>query len=107
MTSFLGALRDRYDLVIIDTPPYWPVTDAALIAAESDGAVMVVRHGKTTKDQAAQARKRLDSVGAALLGTVFNFVPDRGGKGYGYGYGVRLWKCPKTRCRDHLQRSGG
>ena len=31
--------------------------------------------------------KRLDSVGTALVGTVLNFAPERGGKGYGYGYG--------------------
>ena len=85
MKSLLETLRASYDIVIIDAPPLLPVTDAALLAAEANGAIMVIRHGKTTKDQAAQARKRLDSVGAALVGTVLNFAPERGGKG------IRIW----------------
>ena len=41
----------RYEVIIIDSPPLLPVTDAALMAAQTDGAILVVRHGKTTKDQ--------------------------------------------------------
>src|SRR5664279_5672982 len=71
-----------------------PVADAALRASEADGAILVVRHGKTTKDQADQARQRLNSVGAALLGTVLNFAPARA-KGYGYSYGYGYGYAPK------------
>jgi len=71
-----------------------PVADAALLASEADGAILVVRHGKTTKDQADQARQRLNSVGAALLGTVLNFAPARA-KGYGYSYGYGYGYAPK------------
>ena len=95
MKILLADLRSHYDVVIIDTPPALPVTDAALLAAEADGAILVVRNGKTTRDQATQAKKRLDSVGAVLVGTVFNFAPERGAKGYGYRYGYGYGYGPK------------
>lgn len=100
MKAVLATARERYDIVIVDAAPLLPVTDAALLAAETDGAILVVRFGKTTKDQAAQARARLDSVDAQLLGSVFNFVPTRGsaayGYTYGYGYGYGYAPAPGT-----------
>ena len=96
MKSLLDILRERYDVVIVDCPPMLPVADASLLASQADGAILIVRHGKSTKDQAAQARQRLDSVGAALLGTVLNFVPARAkGYGYGHGYGYGYGYSPK------------
>lgn len=87
MTSVLETLRQHYDVILIDAPPLLPVTDAALLAQQADGAILVVRHGKTTKEQASLAVQRLESVDARLLGTVFNMTPEKGGAGYGYGYG--------------------
>lgn len=89
MHELLGELRGRYDAVVIDAPPLLPVTDAALLAAQTDGALLVVRHGKTTRDQLHGAHDRLAGVGANILGVVLNMVPTarRGGYGYGYGYG--------------------
>ncbi len=87
MQDTLVKLRERYDMIIIDAPPLLPVTDAALIAAQADGAVMVFRHGKTTKDQALGAVDRLRSVDARVLGCVLNMAPERGADSYAYGYG--------------------
>lgn len=96
MAAVMDELRRRYDVVIVDAPPILPVTDAALIAAQTSGAILVVRHGRTTRDQAAQARQRLDAVGAQVLGTVFNFVPQRAISSYGYGYGYGYGYAPTT-----------
>jgi receptor protein-tyrosine kinase len=85
MKSLLRALRERFDIVLIDAPPLLPVTDAALLAAASDGAILVVRHGKTTRDQVSLAVGRLQSVDARLIGTVVNMTPARRSS-YGYGY---------------------
>lgn len=92
MRDLLAEVRTRYDVVVIDSPPLLPVTDAALIAAETDGAVLVIRHGKTTKEQVAGAVERLHAVDTVPLGVIMNMVPSgRGGRygryGYGYGYG--------------------
>jgi receptor protein-tyrosine kinase len=77
-------------LVLIDAPPLLPVTDAALLAAQADGAVVVVRHGRTTRDQLQHSLERLEAVDAKALGVVINLAPsrkNRTGYGYGYGYG--------------------
>ena len=90
MESLLLDLRTRYDVVILDAPPLLPVTDAALLATRADGAVVVVNHGKTTRDQLSTAIERLDSVDAKTLGVVVNRTPAKksgGTYGYGYGYG--------------------
>lgn len=90
MAQLLTELRERYDIVILDAPPLLPVTDAALLTSQADGALVVVRHGKTTRDQLKGALERLEQVDGTVLGTVLNMVPVRrrqGGAGYGYGYG--------------------
>lgn len=87
MGVLIETLRETYDIVLIDAPPLLPVTDGALLAAQSDGALLVVRHGKTTTDQLSVAVERLEAVGATPVGVIFNMTPAKGGDGYGYGYG--------------------
>jgi receptor protein-tyrosine kinase len=88
MKMLLKDLRERFDIVLIDAPPLLPVTDAAILAAESDGAILITRHGRTTRDQVIAAVGRLESVEARLLGTVANWTPTRRSSyGYGYSYG--------------------
>jgi len=102
MKRLLAQARSDYDFVLIDAPPLLPVTDAALLAAESDGAVLVVHHGSTRRDEVSSSVARLDSVGARLLGTVVNMSPtpkrgtSRYGYGYGYGYAPESTEAPAT-----------
>lgn len=70
----LSAVRQRFDRVIIDTPPVVPVTDAAVLSTKVDGTVLVVRSSRTTKELARQAARALHDVGANLVGTVLNAV---------------------------------
>ncbi len=101
MEMLLLELRSRYDVVILDAPPLLPVTDAALLATRADGAVVVVSHGRTTRDQLSTAIERLDSVGATTLGVVVNQAPaKKSASGYGYGYGYAPLEEP-------LQAAGG
>ncbi|TYL45559.1 polysaccharide biosynthesis tyrosine autokinase [Nocardioides sp. BGMRC 2183] len=88
MSDLLTELRARYDVVVIDGPPLLPVTDAALLSSKADGAMLVICHGKATRDQVRGAVERLEQVDAHLVGVVLNRVPAKaGGYGYGYGYG--------------------
>jgi capsular exopolysaccharide synthesis family protein len=84
MTELLRRLEERFDAVIIDTPPLLPVTDAAVIASTVDGVVLVSRCSKTTTTQAKQAANALKAVGARLLGCVLNMTPTRGADAYSY-----------------------
>lgn len=87
METVLARARAGYDIVLLDAPPLLPVTDGALLAAQADGAILVVRQGKTTKDQLSEAHQRLMSVDARVLGSVLNMAPERGADSYSYGYG--------------------
>lgn len=86
MAELLEQMRDVYDVVILDAPPLLPVTDAALLSAKADGAILVLNHGKVTRDQVQLSIERLEQVDASLVGLVFNRVPAKS-KTYGYGYG--------------------
>ncbi|MEJ7635970.1 polysaccharide biosynthesis tyrosine autokinase [Aeromicrobium sp.] len=91
MRSLVTELRHRYDVVLIDAPPLLPITDASLLASISDGAILVVRHGKTGREEVRAATDRLQSVGARLLGTVLNMSPVKELSRYGYGYGPEFF----------------
>lgn len=95
MGDLIDKLRPQYDVVVIDSPPLLPVTDAALLAARSDGALIVVRHGKTTTDQLRHALERLHAVDSRAVGVVINMVPTRGNGSYGYGYGYGYGYAPE------------
>ena len=75
MDGLMQRLRHDYEIVIIDTPPLLPVTDAAVLAAVADGVMLVVRNGRTRRDQVAKSLDTLAAVGARVLGSVFTMVP--------------------------------
>jgi receptor protein-tyrosine kinase len=82
----LDELRTRFDYVIVDSPPLLAVTDSAILAAEADGALLLVRAEKTKRDQIAHAVGMLHDVGATLLGTVLTMAMPRGSVAYRYNY---------------------
>ena len=84
MAEILETLSGGFDIVIIDTPPLLPVTDAAVLASTVDGSVLVSRCGKTSASQARSAAGALEAVGARLLGCVLNMSPSRGTGVYAY-----------------------
>lgn len=89
MVQLLRSMSERFDVILIDSPPLLPVTDAAILAAHADGALLVVRHGHTSRHQIAIAVSALKKVDAHLFGCVLNMAPTRGADAYGqaYGYG--------------------
>lgn len=92
MGTLLSMLEKDFDVVLCDAPPLLPVTDAAILARVTSGALMVVAAGKTTKHQLTGATEALNTVGARLAGFVMSMVPTRGPdsyySAYGYGYGA-------------------
>jgi capsular exopolysaccharide synthesis family protein len=85
MAKLIEEVREQFDYVIIDTPPLLPVTDAALIAKMTNGALMVTGAGLVRRDQFLQSLSNLSSVSARVLGVVLNRVSkDAGGHDYGY-----------------------
>ncbi len=85
VVDVLELLAGRFDVVLVDTPPLLPVTDAAILASRCDGAILAVRHGKTTKQQVQESGNALEAVSARLLGTVTTMTPrTRLGDAYRY-----------------------
>ncbi len=82
MAGMLQKLRDMYDVVLIDSPPLLPVTDAAAVAPATDGAIVICRYKKTTTTQVGTAVSALRAVSAPVLGTVFTMVPSSGPRAY-------------------------
>lgn len=72
--------------VIIDAPPLIPVTDAAVLSHNTDGAILVTAVGETTIDALQKAQANLDRAGGRALGAVLNRVPRRGPGAAYYGY---------------------
>jgi len=85
--KILGQLRAHFDYVIVDSSPLLAVTDAAVLAADADGVLMVARYGEVKRDQLAYAVRNLDDVGASLLGAIITMTPERGNAAYNYNYG--------------------
>ena len=72
MQRLLAEATDRYDTVIIDTPPLLPVTDAAVLSRLCGGALVVVGAGTVRQPELAAAIDSLEAVEANLLGLVLN-----------------------------------
>lgn len=79
-----GLVAQGY-AVIVDSPPLLPVTDAAILARITSGALVVVRAQSTRVEQLEAAALSLRTAGAPILGVVVNRVPKKGG-GYYYSY---------------------
>ncbi|PNI08803.1 lipopolysaccharide biosynthesis protein [Arthrobacter sp. AFG7.2] len=83
MKQLIDSLSEK-GIVIIDAPPLLPVTDAVLLAKIADGAIVVVKAGKTTKDQLTKSLGNVRKVHATVLGTLLNCVPAKEFDGYSY-----------------------
>ncbi len=73
-------------LVLVDAPPLLPVTDAALLTASADGAIVVTTAQGTTTDELGKALGNLQQVRGTVLGLVLNRVPTSGADAGYYGY---------------------
>ena len=79
----LEALRNAFDYVIVDTPPLGSVIDAAVVAKNCDGTILVVESSAVSYRFVQRVKEQLDKSGSRILGVVLNKV-DMEGKGY-YG----------------------
>jgi capsular exopolysaccharide synthesis family protein len=78
--DILKRLRGEFDVIIIDTPPMLHMADTRVLASHANGAILVVRAGITTRDEAAKARDLFDQDRVRVVGTILNdFNPDRNG----------------------------
>lgn len=84
MEALITQLSAAADIVLFDTPPVIAVTDAAVLATRLDGVLLVLEAGKTRRDRAREARRRLEKVNAHIVGVVLNNARMESSYGY-YG----------------------
>lgn len=72
LAELIDRLRNEFELIVLDTPPLLPVSDARLFGRASDGVLLVVRVNQTTRQDAVRARNVLMSDRVPILGTIFN-----------------------------------
>jgi capsular exopolysaccharide synthesis family protein len=86
MEKLVQTLRQKFDHIIIDSPPILPITDATIISTLVDGVIMVVESDKTSRAALNRACRVMEHSGGRILGTVFNKVDTRRDGYYGYRY---------------------
>ncbi|MDQ0729177.1 polysaccharide biosynthesis tyrosine autokinase [Microbacterium sp. W4I20] len=84
MRDFLAEIS-KSAIVILDSPPVLPVTDASVLAAGADGVLIVVSSGKTTFDMLQRAIDNITRTTGRVLGVVLNRVPRKGAESAYYG----------------------
>lgn len=72
--NLLSLLKEKYDYIILDTPPIIPVTDAGLIGAQTDGAIMVIQAGRTQRGIVKHAEGLLKQAQSKMLGYIMTNV---------------------------------
>jgi tyrosine-protein kinase len=110
MQQVFATLRANFDLILIDSPPVLPVTDAMVLSSYADGTLLVVAAGQTRRTELERTAEKFSQASAAVLGIVLNEVTkqsgygSRNGTGYGYGYGSYAADTP---AEDSLVHSNG
>ena len=72
MDRLLATLRDRYDLVLIDTPPELAASDASILAPKAGAVFLVARADATTASELTAARRLIEQAGGDVKGVLFN-----------------------------------
>jgi polysaccharide biosynthesis transport protein len=96
MASLLERLSASYDMVLLDSPPLLPVTDAVVLSKMAGGAVVIVGADRIHRPQLQQSLDSLETAGAHLFGIVMNKIARRDAAAYGYGSGYASYG-PKIR----------
>ena len=79
----IETLGQRFAYIVFDTGPMFGVSDAMILAGQLEGTVLVLRHGRASRDAAQRAIRSLIAVRARLLGVILNDV-DLQANSYGY-----------------------
>lgn len=85
-SAAIGVLAENADLVVIDSPPVLPVTDAIVLAGMVDATLLVAATGVTHRRAFARSVEILEQVDAPIVGAVLNGVGSDGGYGGSYAY---------------------
>lgn len=86
MGEFIEILKNLYDIVLFDSPPTVAVTDSALLSAQVDGVILVLRSGVAKIDMAKHAKEQIEKANGKLIGSVLYGVKFSGADYHYYSY---------------------
>ncbi len=95
LQKIVNSLREKYDLIFMDTPPCGMIADAVVAASAADGAVYIIRQDTVMDTNIRQGLDTLENTDIKLMGCILNgTIGGIGGYGssYGYGYGYGGYK---------------
>lgn len=84
MSELIADVKNRFDLVLIDSPPILGVSDASVLASEVDLTIIVIQHRKLPRSMLLRVKQAIENVGGNLLGVVLNNVDVRSDSQYQY-----------------------
>src|SRR5579884_3777078 len=105
MKKLLAEVKDKFDHIVIDTPPALSVTDAVVLSPSMDAVILVIRSGQTTKQALRRARDLLMQVNARVTGVLLNAVDLRSPEYYYYyeyrgRYGSRYYRDTQAAAKE-------
>ena len=107
MADLLRELGERYDVVLVDSPPVLPVVDPLVLGVLATGVVVVVQLGQTSRERLNRTLGSIRKLNVPLLGLVANGAVARGDAAYGYGYGYGYYgRKGAARADDVVPQSG-
>ena len=77
-------MKQRFDLVLVDSPPILGVSDASVLASEVDLTMLVVQHRKLPRNMLLRVKQAVENVGGHVIGVVLNNVDVRSDSQYQY-----------------------
>jgi capsular exopolysaccharide synthesis family protein len=88
----LGAFKEKFDFIVLDSPPIISVSDALVISKIVDASLVVVRFGKTSYEMMNHGMKQLEGIDAKVIGAVINEVDERKSGHYYYLYNKEYYQ---------------
>ena len=96
MSELIQDVKQRFDLVLIDSPPILGVSDASVLASEVDLTMIVVQHRKLPRNMLIRVKQAVENVGGQVIGVVLNNVDIRSDNQYQYYTSYYTYYAPST-----------
>lgn len=96
MSELIQDVKQRFDLVLVDSPPILGVSDASVLASEVDLTMIVVQHRKLPRNMLIRVKQAAENVGGHVIGVVLNNVDVRSDNQYQYYTSYYTYYAPST-----------
>ena len=97
--KLIEELKAEYDLILFDSPPIQPVSDAMVLGSKLDGVLLVIESGRTNKKAVMRIKTLLENVNANLIGVIYNKIKPRHGYDYYYYHNYYYYSGTKDKKR--------